>query len=614
MKIRRIVHGMIHDPLYTAVVALARLSFFLQGLKIHTTGAEKVPAKGGAVIAANHTGYLDFVFVGVAARKYQRFIRFMAKSEVFKAPVAGRIMRGLKHISVDRIDGAASYHQAVNYLRNGELVGIFPEGTISRSYEIKTLRNGAIRMAQEAGVPIIPVILIGSQRVWPKVGKKHLGRSGIPLEIYVGDPFYPEGDPDQATLELQSRMKEDLEKLWDIYIEKYGPFPEGLPWMPKRLGGGAPDPVETEAEDEALYNERVRVRKLREDLDSITAKIHQVSAEFFLEKGENFRIDSVDIQDKLRSLRSSLNHLTLEATEGVKIGTQKVHGAALRLADSSQQLFVQLNESKENLYNPAIVNRIDQVLAEVKQVRDKLPGRLKKQLPPRVNGVVSDVDGTIYHDQEISEAVRESVEKLEKSGRRFILATGRPPSRIPKITAKLGHYPLAVSANGAVVMDTKSGEILHIDGFTQEQHEDIIRISEEVFPGCEFDIDSVDGTTIKVTVLTPGSSKEICEKLAPYMEGIADVTYSWTEGHAELSPVGVTKATGLEWLLQHESIDPQTLVACGDMPNDIDMLKMVGLGVAMGNADVHVLAAAQYITASVANDGVPRVIDVILEQ
>ncbi|MDO4910874.1 MAG: HAD-IIB family hydrolase [Corynebacterium sp.] len=613
MSFRRIVHGLIHDPLYSAVVGLARTAFFLQDLKVHTKGAERLPAAGGAVIAANHTGYLDFVYVGVAARTHQRFIRFMAKSEVFKAPVAGRIMRGLKHISVDRIDGAASYHQAVNFLRNGEFVGIFPEGTISRSYEVKTLRSGAVRMAQEAGVPIYPVTLIGSQRVWPKVGKRNLGRKHIPLEIWVGEPFYPQGDAEEATREFQALMKKQLDEQWDYYIDTYGPFPAGEPWMPRRFGGSAPDPQIIEAEDEALYSERMRVRHLREDLDSITAKMHQLSAEFLLQRGEEFIPDGTDVQEKLKALSTNVQALTGEATAGLKVGVSKVQGAVSRLSESSGQLVAQLGTRTEVLYSPSISHLVDQVLAEAKQVRDRLPGRCKSMLPVNVTGLVSDVDGTIYHDQEISPAIQEAVKLLEASGRRFIMATGRPPSRIPKIINKLNHAPLAVSANGAVVMDTATEEILHVEGFTQEQHERILEVSKRVFPGCEFDIDIVDGTTIKVTVLTPGPSKEICEKLAPELEGVADVTYSWKEGHAELSPIGVTKATGLQWLVEHEGLDPATLVACGDMPNDIEMLDMVGLGVAMGNADPQVIAKAQYVTAPVEKDGVAQVIAAILE-
>lgn len=607
------MHGIIHDPLYTGVVGLARAMFFAQDLRVHVRGAEKLPADSGAVVAANHTGYLDFIYVGVSARAHQRFIRFMAKSEVFKAPVAGPIMRGLKHISVDRIDGGSSYHQAVNYLRNGELVGIFPEGTISRAYEIKRLRSGAVRMAQEAEVPLFPVTVVGSQRVWPKVGKRNLGRKHIPLEIWVGEPFYPQGDPEEATEEFREIMVKQLHEQWDYYIDKYGPFPPGLPWMPKRLGGSAPDPHEVEVEDEALYNERIRVRKLREDLDNITAKIHQASAEFLLEKSEQFLPDGTDISEKLRALNSSVATLSREATANLKVGAQKIQGASARLTESTAQLISQLNSRREALYSPSISHIVDQVLAQTKQVYDRLPGRTKAVLPKNVTGLVSDVDGTIYHDQEISQAIQDAVTRLEESGRRFIMATGRPPSRIPKIIKKLNHAPLAVSANGAVVMDTATGEILHVQGFTADQHDRILEVSKQVFPDCEFDIDIVDGTTIKVTVLTPGPSKEICQKLAPELEGVADVTYSWKEGHAELSPIGITKAVGLKWLVEHEGIDPDTLVACGDMPNDIDMLEMVGLGVAMGNADPHVIAKADYVTAPVEDDGVAQVIDAILE-
>ena len=146
------------EPVYGTVIQLARLIWRIQGLKITVTGVENLPKSGGAVIAINHTGYLDFTFAGLPA--YQqglgRKVRFMAKQEVFDHKITGPIMRSLRHISVNRQDGAASYEEAVRNLKDGELVGVYPEATISRSFEIKEFKSGAARMAVEAGVPIVP--------------------------------------------------------------------------------------------------------------------------------------------------------------------------------------------------------------------------------------------------------------------------------------------------------------------------------------------------------------------------------------------------------------------------------------------------------------------------
>lgn len=132
------------EPVYGTVIRLARLSWRIQGLKITVTGVDNLPTSGGAVVAINHTSYLDFTFAGLPA--YQqglgRKVRFMAKQEVFDHKITGPIMRSLRHIPVDRRDGSASYDAAVRMLKAGELVGVYPEATISRSFEIKEFKTG----------------------------------------------------------------------------------------------------------------------------------------------------------------------------------------------------------------------------------------------------------------------------------------------------------------------------------------------------------------------------------------------------------------------------------------------------------------------------------------
>src|SRR6201992_4366642 len=135
-------------------------------MKITVAGVENLPTNGGAVYAINHTGYLDFTLAGLPA--YQqglgRKVRYMAKQEVFDNKFTGPIMRSLRHIPVDRQSGAASYEAAVRNLKDGELVGVYPEATISRSFEIKEFKSGAARMAVEAGVPIVPHVVWAGPR------------------------------------------------------------------------------------------------------------------------------------------------------------------------------------------------------------------------------------------------------------------------------------------------------------------------------------------------------------------------------------------------------------------------------------------------------------------
>ena len=156
------------ELVYPPIINLARVVFRAQGLRFNLRGTENVPRHGGAVMVINHIGYLDFTYAGLAARPARRLVRFMAKQEVFTHKVSGPLMRGMHHIPVDREAGAGSYRAAVEALRAGEIVGVFPEATISRSFELKDFKAGAARMAAEAGVPLLPTIIWGSQRVWTK--------------------------------------------------------------------------------------------------------------------------------------------------------------------------------------------------------------------------------------------------------------------------------------------------------------------------------------------------------------------------------------------------------------------------------------------------------------
>lgn len=223
------------EPVYRSVIGIARVVFAFEGLKFQVEGEENIPATGGAVVAVNHTGYMDFTYAGLPPRSVKRYIRFMAKKEVFDNKISGPIMRALKHIPVDRGAGAESYKAAVADLRAGELVGVYPEATISRSFEIKEFKSGAARMAIEAGVPIIPTVIWGAQRVWTKGFPKRLGRTNTPISIAVGAPIDPVGPPNVLTEKLHSTMQEMLLKLQEGYEHEPGAY-----WVPARLGGSAP--------------------------------------------------------------------------------------------------------------------------------------------------------------------------------------------------------------------------------------------------------------------------------------------------------------------------------------------------------------------------------------
>jgi 1-acyl-sn-glycerol-3-phosphate acyltransferase len=237
------------EPVYASVVLLARALFVAQGLKFTIKGAENFPTSGGAVLVSNHLSYLDFAYAGLAAVPSRRRVRFMAKDDVFRHKVSGPLMRSMHHIPVDRTAGAASFREAVNALKSGEIVGVFPEATISRSFELKEFKSGAIRMAQAAGVPVLPMTIWGSQRVWTKGHPKRLGRTNLPITLSVGEPIMA-GRTDKAdavNLELRARMTELLHAAQDAYPAAASIEPK---YLPSRLGGSAPTLEQATALDE----------------------------------------------------------------------------------------------------------------------------------------------------------------------------------------------------------------------------------------------------------------------------------------------------------------------------------------------------------------------------
>lgn len=226
------------DITYPPVILAAKTSFRLFNIHFTLSGGEHVPRTGGVVLASNHVSYLDFIFCGYATQPSNRLVRFMAKKSTFDHPVSGPLMRSMHHIPVDRAAGAASLDHAVDWLRKGEVVGVFPEATISQSYEVKDFKSGAVRMAAEAGVPLVPMITFGGQRLWTKGRPREMTR-GTLIALRVGEPMMVtrDDDPTTTTAELRARMQ----ALYDQTIEAYEPKPEpGAWWWPARYGGGAP--------------------------------------------------------------------------------------------------------------------------------------------------------------------------------------------------------------------------------------------------------------------------------------------------------------------------------------------------------------------------------------
>ena len=229
------------DLVYPPVVVAIKLFWKYLGLRFDFQGVHHIPRKGGAILSINHVGYLDFALTGTAALPTGRYVRFMAKKEVFDNKLAGPLMRGMHHICVDRSSGSASFVAALRALRAGEIVGIFPEGTISVSFEIKELKSGAVRLAMAAGVPVIPTIVWGSQRIWTKKVKRNLRREKIPIIVEFGEPLYFDKQSDVEASE--SLLRETMITMLHQVQQKYPDSHQGQRWAPLRLGGSAPAPL-----------------------------------------------------------------------------------------------------------------------------------------------------------------------------------------------------------------------------------------------------------------------------------------------------------------------------------------------------------------------------------
>ncbi|MBA2955061.1 1-acyl-sn-glycerol-3-phosphate acyltransferase [Nocardioides sp. MAH-18] len=230
------------DLTYPPVIVAAKTAFRLLGQHFTMSGTEHVPREGGVLLACNHIGYVDFIYGGLAANPSGRLVRFMAKRELFDHRFVGPLMRSLHHIEVDRGAGEASARTAVEYLRAGEAVGIFPEATISRSFELKEFKTGAVRIAAEAQVPLVPVVLWGTQRMMTKDHPRDFSR-GKTIAITVGEPLHPTGaDPVAETAQLRAAMAGLLDRTIRAYPA--AEQPPGSWWLPASYGGTAPSPEE----------------------------------------------------------------------------------------------------------------------------------------------------------------------------------------------------------------------------------------------------------------------------------------------------------------------------------------------------------------------------------
>jgi 1-acyl-sn-glycerol-3-phosphate acyltransferase len=217
--------------------------------RLTTQGLQHVPTRGGVVISWNHTSHVDFVVTAYELyRRLDRPVRVLARADLWDSWRTRWIVRFAAAVPVtrsDRISRATSHAAAVEVLRHGGVVLVAPEGRISTSFEVQPMRTGAARMAQQAGVPLVPSASWGSHRL-VTTGYPFSPRRawGIPVGLAFGHPVRlgPDDDPVAATLRLQRTTTDLLHELQRTYPDG---APSGAWWVPARLGGGAPaDPAD----------------------------------------------------------------------------------------------------------------------------------------------------------------------------------------------------------------------------------------------------------------------------------------------------------------------------------------------------------------------------------
>ncbi len=269
------------DRLYRLIVGSFKLGFRVLAIEFDIRGAEHIPARGPAVLANNHISFLDYAFTGLVADERQRLVRFLAKRSVFRSRLGGPLLRGMRHVAVDRsaisrlpIYGPAdsdtptttrqaetatggapdaqpsfsAFETAGALLAEGELVGVFPEGTISRAFTLKPFQTGAAALAVTQRVPLVPIILWGGQRIWTVDGRHSLRRH-IPVDIWVGEPIEPDerwNVPNQELIRtVNDRLQQAMQALLDEAQQTYPDRPRSDQdrwWLPHHMGGSAPTP------------------------------------------------------------------------------------------------------------------------------------------------------------------------------------------------------------------------------------------------------------------------------------------------------------------------------------------------------------------------------------
>lgn len=207
------------EPVYGLVKNMLK-PFIARGLQWTVEDAHMIPRHGPAILAANHSGFLDPVAIGYLTDLADRRTRFLAKRELFDKRGMGWMLRRMHQIPVDRGTGDAvrALDAAVDALGSGELVAIFPEATISMDLDPMPGKTGTARLAQLSGVPVTPVGMWGSHRVVFKHRKPNWVK-GVPQVACIGPPVRVGADDDiyEATDRIMEAICAEVRRARALY-------------------------------------------------------------------------------------------------------------------------------------------------------------------------------------------------------------------------------------------------------------------------------------------------------------------------------------------------------------------------------------------------------------
>lgn len=258
--------------------------------------------------------------------------------------------------------------------------------------------------------------------------------------------------------------------------------------------------------------------------------------------------------------------------------------------------------------------------------------------------IASDVDGTILgRNGKISARTVAAFDAAQAAGVEIVFVTGRPPRWLDPLRDQIGHKGSVICSNGAVVYDLVREQVISshlVPRRTMFQARGIIR---KLVPGAYFAAETLDGFHLEAGFLQPGSVELVSEIapspleesiaedsgvvkfLATTRDGTADefmavvrpavgellsVTHSApTTALLEMGPRGINKAITLAEFAATRGIDAKDVVAFGDMPNDIEMLRWAGAGYAMASGHEDALAAANLQAPHVDDDGVAQILE-----